>query len=87
MFNRWHTGHSLGAGTLVGITLAGHAWLVFVLGIVVGIGLAYMRQSAAWVAGVVRDHQARRREPRRSAAELIPHYRTRAGGQTDEVPF
>jgi hypothetical protein len=35
--NRWHHGHSLAAGTVFGIVLAGSgAWLLFALGAAIG---------------------------------------------------
>jgi hypothetical protein len=51
---RWHHGHSIGTGVLIGTLLTRHPFLLFGGGVAVGVALAYVRQSAAWVADKVR---------------------------------
>jgi hypothetical protein len=35
---RWHTGHSIGVGAIVGLLVAQHAVLVWLLGVLMGAG-------------------------------------------------
>lgn len=87
----WSHGHSIGTGTLFGVLLSGHVWLIFVIGIVVGIALAYMRQTAAFVAGAWRERTANRREAfRKPPASVSPvleaTYRVSAQNR-DGIPY
>jgi len=87
---RWHNGHSLGAGVLGGVLMSSHAWLLVVVGIAIGITLAYMRQSAAWIAQKVdhwRQHGPSKREP--IVTEPLPVYSTRARRRNvrEDIPF
>jgi hypothetical protein len=75
---RWHHGHSIGTGLLMGMLLTRHPFLLFGGGVAVGVALAYVRQSAAWFAQKVqhwRDHGPSKRE--QIITEPIPVYSTR----------
>jgi hypothetical protein len=86
----WHHGHSLGAGVAGGMLIASHVWLVLVLGICIGVLLAYVRQTAAWFGQLAAMHVAKRTGRKsRSASAPVPVYGRRSewAGPTDEIPF
>jgi hypothetical protein len=89
MIRRWHHGHSLGSGVLVGLIIARRPELVFAAGFAAGILLMYARTVAHWLAVVLED--SRRRFIRRVAKTApVPVYRVpreKVMPDDGEVPF
>lgn len=65
MLRRWHHGHSLGAGVLGGLLLAGHPWTVAVAAFLAGLAVGRFLALGAWAAAALRDRVLTAKRDRR----------------------
>lgn len=56
---RWHHGHSLATGALVGLLVSYRPWLVFAAGVLVGILVVVIRNSGRRLLAAVERHARR----------------------------
>lgn len=55
---RWHNGHATIVGVMLGLLLASHVWLVFVLGLALGLSVTQLRRAVAAAAAWVTTRRA-----------------------------
>lgn len=92
MFRRYHHGHSVGLGVLVGLLLTRHGFMLAVVSMLAGVLLgrtwAWWATKAAVLGMALRTAASDRRH-------LVPVYRVprprstvkARGAQTDDIPF